>query len=395
MEAKEDSDSQRMGSLDGLRGIAALVVFFSHFSEVIFPSIFNGIPEMSRLKFEWKLAGTPLDLLWAANFSVTIFFVMSAIVLGHYYTREGGHFIAVCVRRYLRLALPILATSFIAYLIWTSGGMLNLKAQEITQEGWLKSMYLTSAPSFTQYLSESLYGVFQASGSQLNSVLWTMWYEILGSLGVFLLYELVPQRTLRVLVLLIAAPFFYNTYFICFIGGLAIYEWVKLRSITRDRLPAFANWALFFAGAYMGAFPYNVATPDNFWFGWMASMGIGIEQWHSYGAILLVFACLNLPTVSAQLCRPLPLYLGKISFALYLIHGILLCSLMSGLIVQFYVPPNRNAAMFLAAAVSVPLIFICAHLIYRYVDRPSIRLSRKAAKWIEASAPLENRHKTP
>jgi peptidoglycan/LPS O-acetylase OafA/YrhL len=101
----------RVRYLDGLRGFAAFVVLLSHVSIVAFPSIFNGLPEMARLRWEWRLAGTPLDLLWAANFAVCIFFVMSALVLSAFCEKEGTNFVANSVRRYIRLTVPILAAS--------------------------------------------------------------------------------------------------------------------------------------------------------------------------------------------------------------------------------------------------------------------------------------------
>jgi peptidoglycan/LPS O-acetylase OafA/YrhL len=260
---KLSAGSERLHYLDGLRGLAALVVFASHLSIVIFPSIFNGLPSMSRLGYEWMLAGTPLGIFWAANFAVCIFFVMSALVLSRFYEHEGDNFLAICFRRYLRLALPILATSFFAFLLWTSGAMFNLKAQQITQEGWLKAQYLTAAPGFWQFLSESLYQVFRVPTSEINPVLWTMKYEMEGSLGVFALYALVPQRLLRIPVLLLGLTIFFKTYYMCFVGGILIYEWMKLPPAIKLRVPNWVNWALLVIGAYMGAFPSSPWLPCN------------------------------------------------------------------------------------------------------------------------------------
>jgi len=372
--------AERLHYLDGLRGLAALTVFFAHLSIVVFPSLFNGLPSMARLRFEWVLAGTPLDILWAANFAVCIFFVMSALVLSHFYEKEGGNFLAVCARRYLRLVLPILAASFFAYVLWTSGAMFNLKAQEITQEGWLKAQYVTASPGFGQYLRESLYGVFRVPMSEFNPALWTMKYEMEGSIGVFALYTLVPQRLLRAVVLALGFILFFNSYYMCFVGGVLIYEWMNLPSAIRAFVPNWTGWVLLAAGLYMGAFPYNVATPENIWFGRM--LFLGVEQWHMIGAIPLVFACVMLAPVRRFFSfRPLQ-FLGKISFALYLVHGPMICSLMSFLIVSFCRPPHARLAMFAAAAVTIPVTLLVANYAATWVDRPSVRFSAMVGRYL-------------
>jgi peptidoglycan/LPS O-acetylase OafA/YrhL len=373
----------RLAHLDGLRGIAAVIVFVAHLTIVVLPSIFNGLPIMARLKYEYLLAGTPLDIFWAANFAVCIFFVMSALVLSYFYEREGGNFVAVCIRRYIRLATPIVAISFIVWLIWQNGWMFNLRAQQITQEGWLKGQYNTAAPDFAFFLWESFYKVFAVQGSLVNPVLWTMKFEMIGSLAVFALYALVPQTRIRVLLLLIGIPVFFKTYYICFVGGVLIYEWTKAPETWRAAVPPWATWCLLVAGLYMGAFPYNVATVDNIWFGFMVGY-LKVDEWHQIGAIPLVFACVSLPPAIAFLSRPLPRYLGKISFSLYLIHAPLICSLYSAVVVGvFSIYPTHRGAIFLGTVVVIPAVFLCAHFLYKWVDRPAMIWSAKAQHFIE------------
>lgn len=373
----------RLAHLDGLRGIAAVIVFVAHLTIVVTPSIFNGLPIMARLKYEYLLAGTPLDIFWAANFAVCIFFVMSALVLSYFYEREGGNFVAVCIRRYIRLAIPIVAISFIVWLIWKSGGMFNIKAQQITQEGWLKSQYTVPVPNFTYFLWESFYKVFVIQGSLVNPVLWTMKYEMAGSLAVFALYALVPQTRTRIALLVISIPFFFKTYYICFVGGVLIYEWAKAPENWRAAVPSWAIWCLFAAGLYIGAFPYNVATVDNIWFGFMVGY-LKVDEWHQVGAIPLVFACVSLPPVIAFLSRPFPRYLGKISFSLYLIHAPLICSLYSAVVVgTFAIYPTHRGAIFLGTIAVIPAVFVSAHFLYKWFDRPAMIWSAKAQRGIE------------
>lgn len=369
----------RLTHLDGLRGIASLVVLAGHLANVVLPSIINGVPQMSRFRYEWVLAGTPVGILWGGNFAVCIFFVMSALVLAYFYDREGRNFFAVCVRRYIRLAVPVFAASLFAYILWRSGAMYNLDAQKITREGWLKSQYLPPAPDIWRFLIETLYEVFRTGRLPTVPVLWTMKYEIEGSFGVFLLYALVPQVRLRVVVLLVLAAITFNTYYMCFVGGALIYEWTKCDDSVKAHVSGKIGWVLLFAGAYMGAFPFHHADA---WFGFMAKL-LDVYGWHQIGAIFLVFACVNLRPAMTFLNRPLCRYLGKISFGLYLVHEPLIVSFMSFMIVTLYSAfGSARLAMFVALGLTLPIVFILADLVYRYVDAPATRFSAKAGNFI-------------
>jgi peptidoglycan/LPS O-acetylase OafA/YrhL len=371
----------RLRYLDGLRGLAALVVFITHLSIVTFPAVHSGVPAMSHLAYEWHLAGTPLDLLWAGNFAVCIFFVMSGLVLAFFYERDQGGFVAACVRRYVRLTVPIFVVSSVAYVIWAGGAMHSQQAEAIAQEGWLKLFYAGS-PKFQSFLKESLYGVYLTPRSSFNSSLWTMTYEFWGSVSVFLLYAMVRNPAMRIAAMIAALVLFDGTYFMCFAGGTLLYEWSKPGHDWRRHIPIPVAWVCLIAGAYMGAFPYptNIPMADNIWFNHL--LFFDIEQWHRIGALLLIFAIVNLVTVQNFLCRPALRYLGRISFALYLIHVPLICSLTSFLILHFYWPPHLTRTMLLADLVTVPVAFGLAHATHVLIDTPGVRLSRHLGRLV-------------
>ena len=376
----------RQEYLDGLRGVAALVVVATHLSLVIFPSLHNGLPGMARLGWEWVLAGTPLDILWAADFAVCIFFVMSAFVLSAFYDREGHNFIANCVRRYIRLTLPIFAASAIAYALWITIGMHTLEAQQVTQEGWLKQFYLAK-PHPIILLTEPFYQIYATPKSVLDPSLWTMKFEFWGSMGVFLFCALVQNARLRFLVLAVAAILLFKTYYLCFVGGVALYQWSRVSQAVRDRVPAGAIWAFLLAGVYMGAFPFNVGGPGNIWFGWMSFLSP--EDWHILGAAPFVFGVMNVAVLRTLLMTRVPQYLGKISFSLYLIHVPLIGSLMTWLIVHLYSPPHRLRAIAAAMAITIPVIIACSHFFEKFIDVPSVRFSRVAGKLVDTWFPMQ------
>jgi peptidoglycan/LPS O-acetylase OafA/YrhL len=87
------------------------------------------------------------------------------------------------------------------------------------------------------------------------------------------------------------------------------------------------------------------------------------------------------------LSRPVAQFLGKISFSLYLIHGPMICSLMSSLIVLIYhLHPSPGLATFAAAAITVPISLALSWLLFRLVDRPALRLSARIGHVIDVRA---------
>src|SRR5687768_4333751 len=122
---------ERLAFLDGLRGWAALMVVLSHLL-VFF------VAQTSSAYKGWYWA-FPSD----GNLAVFVFFVLSGFALSIGYIQSGRVNIltALCVRRYLRLAIPILCTSLLAYLLHTVHLFYNAAAGNITENAWLTTFY--------------------------------------------------------------------------------------------------------------------------------------------------------------------------------------------------------------------------------------------------------------
>jgi peptidoglycan/LPS O-acetylase OafA/YrhL len=99
-------ESGRKLYLDGVRGVAACVVFFGHL----------------------LLALTGAPLIFNGNAAVCIFFVLSGYVLSELSQHSGLSFLAQALRRYLRLIVPMLITSTFAWALLAFGAYRNQEA---------------------------------------------------------------------------------------------------------------------------------------------------------------------------------------------------------------------------------------------------------------------------
>jgi len=86
------------------------------------------------------------------------------------------------------------------------------------------------------------------------------------------------------------------------------------------------------------------------------------------GTIIVCFALFS-GKFGAFLQGKLVQWLGKISYSLYLIHAVVILSLINWLYPRLSFP--------VIVAISVPIIFISAALLNKFVEQPSITLSRR------------------
>lgn len=99
---------------------------------------------------------------------------------------------------------------------------------------------------------------------------------------------------------------------------------------------------------------------------------------HLAGAVLLVAIVLGSPLVNGFLSSGLGRYLGRISYALYATHEVVILTLCSALYLRWHPALGGSVAGCLAALAGVPLLLLLAELGTRAVDRPSLRL----ADWV-------------
>jgi len=108
----------KIGYLDGLRGISALIVVFHHYMCAFYPAlVFEAGTAFHTGSVEARVGASPLSLFYNGGFAVCIFFVLSGYVLTNSYfrTQQRNVVISSAVRRYVRLMIPILFTVIVAY----------------------------------------------------------------------------------------------------------------------------------------------------------------------------------------------------------------------------------------------------------------------------------------
>jgi peptidoglycan/LPS O-acetylase OafA/YrhL len=359
--------------LDGLRGIAALVVVFDHLTFMFLPFAVNGSGSSNGLgRLIHSLP--PLYLLISGDFAVTIFFVLSGIVLSAKFFRTHDEKVvaAGAVKRYFRLAIPTLGSVMTAYLLLKLGWMHNQQAGAISSEWWRAFWHFQ--PSLKDALYQGTYGAFFTDIDTYNPVLWTMQLEFLGSFIVFTTLLLFGRLRNRWIAYALLALFFSGTYYIGFVFGLAISDYLFNSRLEVQRWLAKGAWIpLLVVSLFLGSYPVTSNQGTVFQglpIGWQF-----VALVHSLAALGTICAVLASPLLQRGLqLRPV-LFLGRVSYPLYLLHFLVLGSYTSYFFVVLAGQFGHKWATLLVLPPTFAILFIVSDIYSRYVDVPAIQLS--------------------
>jgi len=389
--------------LDGLRGLAALIVVIDHFAIGWFQAATDGSIHLTHGAFESAAETTPLHLFVSGNFSVCVFFILSGIVLSAKFFRSGekSFVIASAIKRYPRLMLPVLGCVLLAFFLMVTHVFYNAQAASLTGSTWLGSFWQFN-PNFFDALYQGVIGTFVKGSSDYNTVLWTMKTELIGSFLVFGLLLVAGKFRYRYLVYLVLGLLLIKTYYVAFVLGIALSD-AYFRNGTASR--ARMHWGLWvplvLASVFLASCP--VGTLDGTLFHYAQghmplALSVTITS-HIFGAFGLIVAILYAPALQYFLIKKPLLYLGKISFALYLTHLYVIGSFSSYLFARIAPGVGYRIGFFLMLIPSAALIWLAAHYFDRFVDEPAIRLSSRIYRRffqtnVERSAPITAKSRT-
>jgi peptidoglycan/LPS O-acetylase OafA/YrhL len=372
-------------SLDGLRGLAALSVAIFHFFCGFAPYLEAGFHPDIFKPLPWSnfwvtcLQYPPLSLFHNGHFAVSIFFVLSGYVLSLPFfdkKRDDFRLKARIVGRYFRLNIPI------AFAILAAFGLVMLKGfcfdqvSAITGSNWMSSW--PESASIAEVAKQVVYKGVVFGKSGLIPVLWTLRIEFLGSI-LLLIYLLLTSKKSQFMAVVYALVVYFvfkqeAFYYLLFLAGMLLGFRGSLGGLMPQRKLASAALVV---GLLIGSYTHQgfyewLPVVSGFWVPfWDMSV-----FWHGIGAVLLVFSVTR-GSCSYFLQSDWAVFLGKVSYSLYLVHMILLGTVASWLFVHL----PRNVPILIAELlVYLTISLLAAWLMYRHIDRFSLRFSHAFAK---------------
>lgn len=361
----------RIYSLDGLRGVAAVVVFIHHvfLTQPALAEAYRAHP--GRLDaMTWLFTHTPLHLIWAGTEAVFVFFVLSGLVLA-LPASDGGRIdlAAYYPRRLLRLYLPVWAAVVLALgwsaafpRVWHSGDSWWLKAYgaDPTQKGALGDLAMVHGAGTT------------------NHVLWSLQWEVVYCLALPLVVVLLKigrrlwwLKASAVMGAMAVGAGLNNSA----LWYLSIFATGTLMALERPRLARWAAWLddRDHTDRWWGAaLTASLGLLLTYWFVPVAGLhaaGLGaVRGAQALGACGLVFVAWFAPMARNVLNSEFAQWLGDRSFSLYLVHLPVVVAVSAFLGGQ----PHLGGVLILSALIAFPL----AAAFHRYVEQPAHRLAR-------------------
>jgi peptidoglycan/LPS O-acetylase OafA/YrhL len=351
---------ERIPELDGLRGVAVLVVVLHHISQS-FPE--GAVGGTLRLWLAVTHAGwTGVDIFFALSG-----FLITRILLG---TRNRPHYYRnFYARRVLRLMPPyLIMLVLIATLVPGSGRFLALSVVYLANFSALFGIPMSYGPLWSLAIEEHYYLIWPWLVRFLNR-------RVLAAVGILLCFSTPVFRYYA------QTHGFFNPYFSWFRfdglmwGSLSAVvvtapnssrRIIRWWSVTVGSIGAF----IYVVGAMMGAMGRNSLLGSTIVFGAVAMATTGVIGLAALGELRALWAPLR-----SRVLR----YLGDISYWIYLIHALIVetaCTLAKELIADRHLTVDWSVCLAITAIVAV-LVVASGAMVRRWVEMPFLRLKQR------------------
>jgi peptidoglycan/LPS O-acetylase OafA/YrhL len=411
--------------LDGMRGLAALFVFFCHYAYTSFVITIGYGYDGEDGSYRNILTLPIIRLLYSGPPMVCLFFVISGYALSlkpikqmraHAHGDLLGTLSSSVFRRGMRLFLPTFASCFLVFVLLRLG--LYEKTRIISADSNIHRNVHEYHPQLLKTFNEQLFHwcsemfnficVFdwaQFAGSTGYDVhLWTIPVEFRASLILFLtllgLARLKPWVRMSALLALMLFVLRKDRWeMLLFYMGMFLAELDLVSPQTAAKPPSRVSCALWITAAFAGLFlmsqpdAHAEVTP-----GWQY-LSTQIPLWWSekyryyqtLGSMLFALSVTRLPILQDPFTSPPVQYLGRIAYALYLMHGPIMHAFGYRIQAAFWAMSGTEThtqyvtGWVAGALVNGPLVIWAADVFWRAVDAPSVRLAR----WVENKMLME------
>lgn len=417
--------------LDGLRGFAALLVYFLHnqgwaHDALKLNSIFENAFGFDRQYYFAALPGIRL-FFSGGHLSVAVFFVVSGYALAckpmslihkGELNKLGDNLASSLFRRWTRLYIPVITTTFV-YMA------LNFFIRGLSVHKPEKTFFAEAYRWYCELKDFSF--LFRIGGEPwftFNGHIWTIPLELKGSIAVYTSLLVMSRCTRNARLWYQVALIYYflyiadGWYLALFTTGMLLADLDLLAKA--DDLPNFMVrlepykdmifMTLFICGIYLGGVPSFSTdiqvlrrSPGWYYLSFLVPQAVFMfKAFYLYWAGTFIVASVpQIPWLKAFFELPFNQYLGRISYAFYLVHGPILWTIGDRIYAAvgwareahainisstwagiFRLPKTGPLGLefsFIAAQlVILPLTLRVAEIAYYAFDEPSIRISRWA-----------------
>ena len=384
----ENTSPRRLAALDGLRGIAAVIVFLHHALMVFYPLLMGNNHREAQHGHRALLAWfqhLPLGWIFNGPFAVSFFFVLSGFVLTLQVSQSATdvNFPRLLVRRFLRLFPLVFLASCVGFVVFERGlsGLDALGTYNgIMHQDFFEPALLDSH-GFTDLLTQVFYAVWHNAPAQrlFDPVLWSIGTEFQGSILVYLLLSTLRplhQPALRYVasggVLLgIVGPAG-----LCFLVGMMAAD----RYMQEGRLLAVPNEVLVLLAGTALTFASVNPFRDTWWLTLPVALPSAVAAVvQAVASFLIMAAALQVPALTRAMSTRTALFLGFISYGLYVLHMPLMYALAAPTAARLAPMYSYEGAVAIAVTLTFAVSVLGGYALIRWVDVP---VNGWCRKWV-------------
>ncbi|MGQ7806476.1 acyltransferase family protein [Hafnia alvei] len=362
--------------IEGIRGIACLMVVLSHLALVFYPGLHE--QELIKNSIERSIFNSPLPFFYSGTAAVFIFFVLSGYVLTYGVMKNKdilSSISSMTIRRYFRLAPPVLASCILSYFV------ISL----FTPDTSLLSQWISGYGKFDSSISGAIYSglieTFFRGGSSYNPVLWTMKIELIGSFIIFFYCAVAAKVERRkilaisfaIVIILLPLSQTEKYSYICFMTG-AIFNFIKIKLKSPSAIILLCI-GIYFGGVHYGSTAYSSAI-NLVSYSFFGEMTNAYYLFCATSGLFIVFSIIFNEKLSAFFSiRPI-VYTGRVSFSVYLIHMPIIY-LLSPFFFNITLPlTGYFYASVFSSIITIVCIYVISNTFYKMFDIRSIKLSK-------------------
>ncbi len=383
---------KKIGYLEGLRGVAAIIVVIYHLQIIVHADLTVILVSFLDRFIPHRIGSifaSSLNVLIDGPQAVYIFWVLSAYVIciklfDNSPLESNRYLIASVSKRYFRLFFPSAVSILLAYLIMRFGLMFNLRLAEQSGNANLSTAY-HFVPNVFFAIKSAVWDIFVNGDSEYNHVLWSMKIEFWGSLFCFSVFGIFRKSRKRLIVYLLMLFWILAMHeygMLCFLLGFFLCDFdfcskqymdlkfIKLinKADAYFRTNKVLAIVLFLLIAFPGSLILNKCSFPRTLIPAIISFGI-------------VYCVIRIRLLNRFFETRMIAWLGKISFSLYLVHWPIFYSFSCWMYLA--VGGSSRLKTLSTALVSIVVCLAVAALYHAVIDRKCVLLTNRIGNYFK------------
>jgi peptidoglycan/LPS O-acetylase OafA/YrhL len=231
--------TKRNTIVDGIKGIAVLIVIVHHFALTFYPGVMNGVSALSHTKggVELIIYRTPLGILVSGSFAVSLFFLITGYILTKKvkeHSTDQGYIGRVIYNRIFRLIPLIIPVLIFGYICMTFHLTFNTQVGKYTNSNWFTSFFPPGKVSLGMILGDLITRIPFGPGAPYYNVLWMIPIELFGSWFTYAFVSIFQRSKVKIYMYGILFVALMQTNYIPFLLGILVADYeenIKINNV--------------------------------------------------------------------------------------------------------------------------------------------------------------------